>query len=865
MTIVKRTGLGRAMTWSELDGNWDQVVESTAAAQQSAALAAASQAAAAVSETNAAQSASDAASQAEAAGTLRTDLASTDTGKGLSLISAEDGTSGQTFFDNADQFAGAYESAIITIKSANRWITYNGSRWYVKPGVSVPFTTTGLNATSWETDSAKFISDNLLNLIESDDGFKYVGSCASVDVLRTIEPTVDGQKITLQRYSSECPIINGTLIYDESDTTTSDDDYSVFVTSEGARWKVDVTSGIDIRYAGILSDLSNLYDICQKIFTGEVNKANSANGFQGIISRVIIPANFGQYTVTAPIIIPTFMQLSWYGNLFLNYTGTTGGPLWFKNTQTSWTDGGLAAYQWFSDIQGGTVLNGNGGNLFISGTRDSTTSSTNAAMYSDTFGVRIAELGTDKFSARDFNCGKVTIRWVGRPLQIDNTNNYCNTFEGIVTSGTDYGVYFTPADLTNDIYYTNSGERITFRDCTFGDSKIAHVYAAAYGYYTFQNCSLDYTSGDVVLFPTVGTGVKMTFDNCHIEGFDGYLVNSPTYTQYGSWHLDSTVLFTKCVLMINYKTGVKYPFRKLVNVSVGLTRVAIDDATWALSTSSYYNQPLPYVSLSGWDNISPEYFTINAKPSLRPISWMYTNCVKMLPCYNSGAMGRNRWYFNNASGVFGRSLVVGSSSSTDANTLVYFDASDTSKFTASYDTALDSDGHMSIVITSTDASATLSMILSENMDAKQLRQWQGGISVAASSVSSGAISMYSQAIAYAPEVISVNVPSLSGTTSATTGTVSGTTATIPSTSLTTTASPGTVSRTKSVRYTHTGNTVAVSSFISGASLSASEFVGVFSGLAQYFEGDSLQLRLCFTGFVGTIKIKCPVWWSNPLN
>lgn len=167
MTIVKRTGLGRAMTWSELDGNWDQVVESTAAAQQSAALAAASQAAAATSEVNAAQSASDAASQAEAAGTLRTDLTSTDAGKGLSMVSAEDGTNGQTFFENADQFAGAYESAIITIKNANRWITYNGSRYNVKPGVNLPFTTTGLNESSWETDSANFV----INKYSDVDGF----------------------------------------------------------------------------------------------------------------------------------------------------------------------------------------------------------------------------------------------------------------------------------------------------------------------------------------------------------------------------------------------------------------------------------------------------------------------------------------------------------------------------------------------------------------------------------------------------------------------------------------------------------------------------------------------------------------------
>ncbi|QHJ84229.1 MAG: hypothetical protein [Caudoviricetes sp.] len=203
MTIVKRTGLGRAMTWSGLDGNWDQVVESTAAAQQSAALAAASQAAAATSATSAAQSASDAANQAEAAGTLRTDLASTDTGKGMSLVSAEDGTNGQTFFDNADQFAGAYESAIITIKSANRWITYNGSRWYVKPGVTLPITTTGLNATSWETDSANFVNadSEISNSLINSDGFKNIGQASSFSDLRSITPESAGQKILLSSWN----------------------------------------------------------------------------------------------------------------------------------------------------------------------------------------------------------------------------------------------------------------------------------------------------------------------------------------------------------------------------------------------------------------------------------------------------------------------------------------------------------------------------------------------------------------------------------------------------------------------------------------------------------------------------------------
>lgn len=158
MTIIKRVGLGRPLEWSELDGNFSQVGESTIAAQQAASLASAAQQAAATSATDAAASASEASSQAAAASVLRADLASTDAGKGLSLSVAEDGTNGQQFYEKADKFAGAYEDGVITVTSINSWITYNGDRWYVKPGTTVPFTTTGLNSTSWATDSSNFTS-----------------------------------------------------------------------------------------------------------------------------------------------------------------------------------------------------------------------------------------------------------------------------------------------------------------------------------------------------------------------------------------------------------------------------------------------------------------------------------------------------------------------------------------------------------------------------------------------------------------------------------------------------------------------------------------------------------------------------------
>lgn len=56
------------------------------------------------------------------------------------------------------QFAGAYEDGPLRIDKAENTITYNGSVYLIKPGLSLPYLTTGNSAASWATDSANFIS-----------------------------------------------------------------------------------------------------------------------------------------------------------------------------------------------------------------------------------------------------------------------------------------------------------------------------------------------------------------------------------------------------------------------------------------------------------------------------------------------------------------------------------------------------------------------------------------------------------------------------------------------------------------------------------------------------------------------------------
>lgn len=85
----------------------------------------------------------------------KTDLNST---SGASYIGTGDGKTVQDKLDNAVSSVGAYEEGPLTIYSHNDVITYNGGIWYVKPGVTVPFTTSGESSTSWNKDSVNFVS-----------------------------------------------------------------------------------------------------------------------------------------------------------------------------------------------------------------------------------------------------------------------------------------------------------------------------------------------------------------------------------------------------------------------------------------------------------------------------------------------------------------------------------------------------------------------------------------------------------------------------------------------------------------------------------------------------------------------------------
>lgn len=91
------------------------------------------------------------------------------------------------------------------------------------------------------------------------DGFKYIGSCNSIEELRGIEPTFDKQKIIVSSYSESTRIGGGVFIYDQSDSSSVDDDGFTVVTSGGSRWVRDADFVSTDHYGlvpGIVTDYS---------------------------------------------------------------------------------------------------------------------------------------------------------------------------------------------------------------------------------------------------------------------------------------------------------------------------------------------------------------------------------------------------------------------------------------------------------------------------------------------------------------------------------------------------------------------------------------------------------------------------------
>lgn len=91
-----------------------------------------------------------------------------------------------------------YVDGPITFTARNQVTAYSGDYYRPKASVSLPFTTTGKDSTSWANDKGNFVSVGdaaLRQELSAKDGLKLIGRCPDLATLATIEPEVEWQVI----------------------------------------------------------------------------------------------------------------------------------------------------------------------------------------------------------------------------------------------------------------------------------------------------------------------------------------------------------------------------------------------------------------------------------------------------------------------------------------------------------------------------------------------------------------------------------------------------------------------------------------------------------------------------------------------
>lgn len=630
--------------------------------------------------------------------------------------------------------------------------------------------------------------------LSSNDGLKWIGKCASISVLRTIEPTYAGQSIILQRAVTGGHEINCSLWYDADDLTTADDGYSVFVTAGGARWKVDVSRGLDVRLAGLLADNSNLGTALNIIITGEVNKIKAVGTIKGAITNFYIPASRKVYTIDVPVFIPSFMCLNTDGYVYMLYPSTTGNAFSVNNAALAIASGGMPSNP--ADIQGCKLFNANGGRFILTGPGGAVSTGT---------GLYVGDPSASYFAVRDLIVGDLAVMMFKYGVQITARNNFINTFNGIISMLNQYGVYVSGGSSIN------AGEKMIFENCTIGNNSVAHFWFQAPMWYYLNNCSLDYTDADVLLVGSLASVSRILIQGGHIEGVPGYLVNCPAAPG-----IPVKVQFRDTQLYMN---GASNTMRQLIHAPGGGCAVSFEECDW---TFTEYFESSQYISLSGYNDgteSNNRCVITNKNPRVTGL-----RSSQILPRYNNGLMG---WRFN-FSGTEGASIL----NLTDANTKITVSTSNTD-VTAKYGAAT-SDGARTIEITAAATTDVVELLLTPYYPAKSRPAWCGGASVNVEGVTAGECDMYLVARTYEEPTLSFN----SGTSTITTN--------------------------RATVTNYISDVINVNEIFSkaGTPLTASDYVGVWQSINQAQYADSCRLALRFTNFIGTIKVKLPVFWQS---
>ncbi|MGJ4368961.1 hypothetical protein ACP8GN_20925, partial [Klebsiella pneumoniae] len=385
-------------------------------------------------------------------------------------------------------------------------------------------------------DAGQLSVGDILNL-SSSDGFKYIGKCKSVASLRTIEPTISGQSIILERAVIGGPLLNEIITHNPAASDAVDDGYSRFVTAGGAVWDADISFGHNVFLAGYSDELNNLADCLNMIIQDKVNKVISRGYVAGgVDAEIRIPPNPNAEGMTdfymnkKSVKIPSFLRVYSAPAAIYDYSDFTTGvgiigsnefdgltnDMMYRNNGGGWGAGAGASN---SHNSGGFIGNG----CLIKG--PNTTSNPNATTYPGVRWGNVTYPGGDQAHFRDSTFSDARVSGWGSGFRPGSVNTYLMDVVACHFTNNTYGIDTYTAWSGSTPQWANSGEKMSFRGCLIGNNRSHAVYLDNRGdFFYFDMCSIDYNGGDVFHCSPTNLG-EVNYINGHIEGNSGLILN----------------------------------------------------------------------------------------------------------------------------------------------------------------------------------------------------------------------------------------------------------------------------------------------------------------------------------------------------
>lgn len=384
-------------------------------------------------------------------------------------------------------------------------------------------------------------ADVLINLGAS-DGLKWIGKCKDLSTLRTIEPTISGQSIILERAVIGGPLLNVIMTHNPAASDAVDDGYSRFVTAGGAVWDADISFGHNVFLAGYSDELNNLADCLNMIIQDKVNKVISRGYVAGgVDAEIRIPPNPNAEGMTdfymnkKTVKIPSFLKVYSAPAAIYDYSDFTTGvgiigsnefdgltnDMMFLNNGGGWGAGSGASN---SHNSGGFIGNG----CLIKG--PNTTSNPNATTYPGVRWGNVTYPGGNQAHFRDTTFSDARVSGWGSGFRPGSVNTYLMDVVACHFTNNTYGIDTYTAWSGSTPQWANSGEKMSFRGCLIGNNRSHAVYLDNRGdFFYFDMCSIDYNGGDVFHCSPTNLG-EVNYINGHIEGNSGLILNCPTRT-----------------------------------------------------------------------------------------------------------------------------------------------------------------------------------------------------------------------------------------------------------------------------------------------------------------------------------------------